>query len=109
MSKLFYDHLIVINEVHDTLLALKMSDEDHFQTLEVIDETVHHHVLDIILTHLPKEHHESFLERITKAPHDKTILKFLNEKSKVAIEDEITKAIKSLKAELLELIKQHSN
>jgi len=39
---------------------------EFLQTLEVIDETVYHHVLDIILTHLPKEHHKSFLERLTK-------------------------------------------
>jgi len=105
MSKLFYDHLIVIEEINDSLVALELPEEDHNQTLSIIDQTIHNHVLDIILTHLPKQHHETFLKLFVKAPHDKTILKFLNEKSKVIIEEEITKAIESLKAELLELIK----
>jgi len=106
MSKLFYDHLIVIEEINNTLVALELPEEDYNETLSIIDETVHHHVLDVILTHLPNEHHETFLEQLASAPHDKSILIFLNEKSPVDIEEEIAKTIDKLKEELLELILQ---
>ena len=63
MSKLFYDHLVNIEEIIIVLSEYDISEDDRQQILSTIDETIHHHVLDIIFTHLPREHHEEFLEK----------------------------------------------
>lgn len=102
MSKLFYDHLIVIGEVATILDGLDPKDRSEF--LALIDETLHHHVLDVILTHLPKEHHDPFLERFHQAPHDKTLLTYLSEKTTVNIEDAITERVEEVKLQTLSAI-----
>ena len=102
MSKLFYDHLLIINEVSAELEGL--DPKERSDLLAIIDETLHNHVLDVILTHLPKEHHEAFLDRFHKAPHDKTLLTYLREKTTVNIEAAITKRVKEVKRQTLTAI-----
>src|SRR3989338_7273636 len=106
MSKLFYDHLIVIEEIITVLDGHDVSDEGKKELLETIDETMHHHIFDTILTHLPKKHHETFLEKVTREPHNESILSFLKEKTTVDIEDEIKKAAKQLKQKIRDEIKK---
>ncbi|MBI2008220.1 hypothetical protein HYS82_01030 [Candidatus Amesbacteria bacterium] len=48
----FYDKLIFIDEITSEL----EESEDREELITIIRETFHHHVLDIILTHLPRSH-----------------------------------------------------
>ena len=96
MSKIFYDHLVGIDEITvlvDSDLAL------------VIDNTMHHHILDEILTHLPVEHHKSFLEKLSHAPHDPGLLIFIQEVTVIDIEKAIKNRAKAVKKELLHTIR----
>ena len=82
MSKVFYDHLVGIENI-TALVDQDMAD--------LIDNTMHHHILDEILTHLPVEHHKTFLERLAHAPHDPGILIFIQEVTVIDIEKAIKK------------------
>lgn len=96
MSKLFYDHLVEIDEITGLV------DRD---LVELIDNTMHHHILDEILTHLPVEHHKTFLERLAEAPSDQGILIFIQEATVIDITQAIRKRAKAVKKELLKEIK----
>ena len=104
MAKIFYDHLVVIDEV--TTLLDSLDTESRNEIISLIDQTLHHHILDTILTHLPKEHHETFLERFHKAPHDPELLVFLKEYAVVDIEKAISEKAKKVKKSLLSEIKK---
>lgn len=104
MAKIFYDHLLAIDE-----LVVELDSLDAINRQEVIslmDETLHHHVLDTILTHLPQEHHTAFLERFHKAPHDPELLVFLKQYIVVDIENEIRKKAQKVKKDLLSAVKK---
>ncbi len=106
MSKIFYDHLIVIEEITTVLDGKSITAEARQEVLSYADQTLHHHVLDVILTHLPKEHHETFLTRFHQAPHDESLLTFLKEKITVDIEKEILSEVQKVKKEIVALIEK---
>ncbi|MBI4130245.1 hypothetical protein HY468_02940 [Candidatus Roizmanbacteria bacterium] len=106
MAKLFYDHLIVIEEITAVLDAHEMTKEEREQLLATIDETLYHHVLDVILTHLPREHHETFLEKLSEYPHHPKLLEFIKEKTIVDIEKEIIKTADKIKKKILKDIEE---
>ena len=91
MSKIFYDHLILIEEIIPQLEPLDSESRD--ELIGIIDATFHHQILDLILTHLPKIHHEDFLTRFHSTPHDEALLDYL--------EARIDKNIKTDKAFIL--------
>lgn len=104
MSKLFYDHLLVIDEILVELDGIDPKDRREFLT--VIDETLHNHVLDVILTHLPREHHESFLDRFHKAPHDPELLSYIQKLTVIDIEKAIAERVKEVKLKTLVAIRR---
>ncbi|KKU95176.1 MAG: hypothetical protein UY27_C0025G0008 [Candidatus Gottesmanbacteria bacterium GW2011_GWA1_48_13] len=55
MAQLFYDHLIVIEEITAVLDEHTLTKEERAELLRLIDQTLHHEILDTIFTHLPKE------------------------------------------------------
>lgn len=105
MSKIFYDHLIIIEEVIAVLDEHKMSPKERTELLQLMDQTLHHRILDVILTLLPKEHHETFLTRFHKAPHDAGLILFLKEHTTVNIEKKILTEANKTKKELIKLLK----
>ncbi len=106
MSKIFYDHLIVIEEITAVLDNHSIVAEKRQEVLTIADQTMHHHVLDVILTNLPKEHHEAFLTRFHRAPHDEGLLSFLKEKTAVDIEKEIVNEAQKVRKEIIALIEK---
>lgn len=106
--RLFYDHLIIeLEDVYVQIHQLKITDQEKHSLAKTIDETSHHHILDTILTHLDKKHHETFLHEFHLSPHDAKHLEFL--KKEIAdIEVKIRKAVSKLKKQLLrEFISQN--
>jgi hypothetical protein len=106
MSKLFYDHLIVIEEVTSVLDEHELTDDEKHEFIELIDETLHHHILDTVLTHLPEEHHEVFLDKLVKHPHHPDLLHFLKERTQVDIEHEIQKTGEKVKRMIMKDLKE---
>lgn len=104
MSKLFYDHLIEIDELEDLIRAQEVESEEKEELYHLVDEMIHHRVLGCILDHLPKEHHEEFLTRFHSAPNDMRIIVFIQIKTprEIDMEEKIREEIQKLKKELLE-------
>lgn len=106
MSKLFYDHLIVIEDLEDEIKRLGLEPEEREEIQQLIDELVHHRVLGCVLDRLPKRHHRHFLDSFHQAPYDEAHLIWLAEKIEGDVEKVIKEEIQSLKKEILEDIKQ---
>lgn len=103
--KVFYDHLVIREEITEELDRYELTIDEREEIVRLVDETLHHHVLDVILTHLPKEKHQKFLAEFHKAPHDPKLLEDLkNDFSD--IEEKISDEAKRIKKELLAEIKR---
>lgn len=102
MSKLFFDHLIVLEEVEAEIKNVAQTREERDELWQLVDETVHHKVLDTILDKLHHSYHEEFLEKFHKAPYDEALLDYLKEKIGENIEEIIRNEIGTLAFELLE-------
>ncbi len=101
MANLFYDHLIGFEEIIAVIEEQNLSANDRRQLLDLIDKTIHHHILDEILTHLPYERHKEFLDRLTLAPSDRGLLIFIKQIAVVDIEKAIQKRATEVKKEFL--------
>lgn len=101
MSKIFYDHLIILEEVESEIKKVSETKEERDELWELVDQMVHHKVFDTILGKLPKTHHEEFLDKFHKAPHDEGIFDYLKEKIGENIEEIIENEIGLLAFDLL--------
>lgn len=106
MAKTFLDHLIILEEVTSELDIYDIGSEERTEFLNLIHHTTHQHILNVILNHLPREHHESFLTRFQNTPHDPELLMFLKREIKADIESEIRSEAARIKKELLSEIKK---
>ena len=106
--KLFYDHLVIIDEVFEEVETLSISDSEKSTLKKLIDEMAHHAVLTHILDLLPRSHHEEFLERFHVAPHDLSIIQYLEKKIEKDIHAEIAAISRKLKEEIRTEFKKHT-
>lgn len=102
--KYFYSHLIEIESIIIELDKLNLSDEQRVHLAHLIDSSLHHTVLDAILSELSEGDKRVFLKYVHEDDHDK-IWKFLNEKVD-NIGDKIKKAAQDLKGELHKDLKE---
>ena len=105
MSKLFFDQLIVLDDLDGEIKKVAKSKEEKEELWQLVDEMVHHRVLGCVLDALPRKNHEEFLEKFHKAPHDESLMDFLREKVGDNIDELIRQEIGGLAFELLEEIR----
>lgn len=101
MSKIFYDHLVAREEIIAVLDQHKLTIEEREELVRLVDENLHHQVLDTILTHLPKEKHEEFLRELHRRPHDLRLLDYIQTHIEIDIIAAIKKTSEKAKKELL--------
>ncbi|EKE04946.1 MAG: hypothetical protein ACD_19C00428G0008 [uncultured bacterium] len=101
MSIIFYDHLIVIKGLDKKIKKLVSSNDEAQELWSYVEELIHHRVLECCLGDLPEENHKEFLEKFHKAPHDKGLLDYLNQKIGKDVEKLIKTEIKKLTKELV--------
>jgi len=106
MSKVFFDHLVIREEITAELDLHAIDPEEREELIQLVDEILHHHVLNVILNHLPKEHHLDFAKRLHEAPHDPGILEYVKTKVTIDIEDELKKHAAKIKKDILADIKK---
>lgn len=105
MSKtFFYSHLIEIESIIIELDKLDLSSEQKAHLTGLIDSSLHHTVVDAVLSQLDPQDKKAFLQSLKEDDNDK-IWKFLNEKVG-SIEEKIKKAADDLKSELHEDLKE---
>lgn len=101
--KVFYSHLLVnYGELAATVEKLTISQAEKSTALEVINQTIHHGVVDAILEHIDGRHHSRILTRITAAPDDPGILDLVNQLATDEIEIILKKRIAAMHLDLME-------
>ena len=75
--RVFYDHLVLIQEVIVELDQHDLDLEEREELIELIDQTVHHSRLDLILSSLPQNKHREFISKFQAAPYDMALLEYL--------------------------------
>jgi len=104
MSKLFFDHLIVFEEIEGKIKKTASSKEEREELWGLVDEIATHKVIEKILDRLPRAHHEEFLELFHKCPHDEiTIFAYLKGNAGESIEEDLKRDLKNLEKDLLKL------
>lgn len=98
MKKHFYTHLIEIDSVYTELDTLPLHKHEKDELIEIVHSTIHHVVIDTILSELTEEDKKTFLNHIHAENHD-AIWKLLNEKTQES-EKKIRLSIENLKKEL---------
>lgn len=101
MKKTFYHNLANVDEIMIVVDEYEVKDVERNHLLHMIENTLHHRVIDTILAHLPKHHHESFLARFTKEPEHKDLLIFIKDQSEVDIEEKIRNTAVVVQTEIL--------
>lgn len=98
MKKQFYSHIVEIDSIVVRLHEMRLSEEEKAHLLALMDSSLHHTILDAILSELSPSDKRLFLQHLASDDHD-AIWKFL--KSKIDdIEGKIQKAAYDLKKEL---------
>lgn len=105
--KQFYTHLIEIESIIIELDKLDLSEEQKAHLAGLIDSSLHHTILDAVLSELTPSDKRVFLNHLKEDDHGK-IWKFLNEKVD-NIEDKIKKAAGDLKTQLHKDLKEAKN
>lgn len=107
MSKIFYDHLIYLEEVEVFVKKTARDLGEREELWGLVDEIIHHKVFDMILGKLPRENHEEFMEMFHKCPYDETyIMTYLKKKADPNIADYIKNGLKDLGKEILDSISE---
>ncbi len=101
MSKLFFDHLVIREEIDIYLDSCRISDEEKAELVQIIDQTLINHILNVILNHLPKNKHAHFVAEFHAAPHDTGHLDYLRLHAHPEIEAEIKRHAQKIKQEIL--------
>ncbi|MBI2196335.1 hypothetical protein HYU45_01855 [Candidatus Daviesbacteria bacterium] len=96
--KQFYSHLIEVESLIVELDKLDLTGEQKIHLAGLVDSSLHHTVLDAVLSELSPEDKKAFLYHLRDADHNK-IWQFLNTKVN-NIEEKIKKAAGDLKEEL---------
>jgi len=106
MSKLFFDHLVVLDEVEVEIKKSAKTKEEQEEMWGLVDEIITHKALDVILGRLHRDHHEEFLGIFHKCPYDETlILGYLKGKVGENIEDILRQELGNITYDLLKEIK----
>ncbi len=105
IRRVFWDKLIEIDDLQAEIEQYKLPRKEKTELLKVVYQTIDIRILDIVLSSLPKEKHQSFLDRLTKKPKHNKLLKFLKENVE-NIEDKIQNLAKEVKKEILEKLQE---
>jgi hypothetical protein len=106
MSKVYYDHLIVLDDIENKIKDIAETREEKEELWQLVDDIIHNRVLVCVLDNLPKDHHEEFLGMFHEAPHSLSLMDYLKERIKDNIEELIKQEIGGLATELLEELQE---
>lgn len=103
--KFFYQKYIVIENLIEELHGLDLSEEERHHLSGLIDGSLHHVILDEILSNLSPSDKKVFLSKMKQDPESEELLEFLNQKID-NIEDKISKVSSDLIKELHEDVRE---
>lgn len=100
----FYHTVIEIESIIASLDELNLSDSEKKHLAELIDSSMHHTILDLVLSELKEGEKEAFLKTMHTEGHEKT-WEFLNTRIE-SIEDKIKESAKKLREKIKDDIKE---
>lgn len=103
--KLFYDHLIVLDDLEIHIKNAVETEEERHELWGIIDEIIHHRILELLLDRLPSEYHDEFLHNFHEHPHDECLIEYLAEKIQDDIESLVQNEAKIISSEIVSEIK----
>jgi hypothetical protein len=98
MKKHFYSHLIDFEPIVIKLTELEFNDEEQAHLLEIAQDSIHHEILDVILSELSEDDKKYFLHLVLDDDHEE-IWVHLNARVE-NIEVKIKEAAQKLQEEL---------
>lgn len=101
MSKIFYDHLIILDKVDVLIKKSANTSEEREELWNLVDQIIHPRVLTVILDNLPTERHDEFLQKFHTSPYDENIITYLNKNAGEDIEKLISNEIKNIEEEII--------
>lgn len=104
MTKHFYSQIVKTESVVVKLHDIQMSEQERLHLISLMDSSLHHVILDAILSELTPVDKQIFLQELAADDHE-AIWKFLRAKIS-GIEDKIKNAAEELKNELHEDINE---
>jgi len=99
--KVFYSHLVIVDDVIKELSAWEIPDIERDEMHKLIEETLHHHTLNVILNHLPAGRHQEFLDIFEKSPESSELMAILKKEIQTDIESAIKTQSERIKKEIL--------
>ena len=102
--KKWYTHLIEIESITKEQDKMDLSSEEKLHLAHLVDSSLHHTILDAVLSQLSNKDKEVFLNHLKEEDHDR-IWQFLNEKVQ-DIEEKIQNAAEELKNKLKKDLKE---
>lgn len=101
--KHFYTHIIDLGDIDREFKILDLTDDEKNHLVLVIESTIHHIIIDTVLTELPDEHKHTFLKHVTDEDH-KSIWELLRSVIKDP-EEQIRYAVNKYKKEIMKDIR----
>ena len=103
--KPFWDELVEIEEIKTRLDEHGLGELEKEHLLEITYQTFDIRITEIILTYLPEEKQQVFLDTFSRKPHHVKLMTFLKEEIE-DIEEKIKELVKEVKEEILDKLKK---
>ena len=101
MANLFWEPFVDIESIRIKIEEQGLKEKEKIKLLDLVHQTFHLRVLDLILSNLPKEKQPSFLDRYCQIPHSYKLLQSI--KQDIAdIEEKLKLLDQELRSEVLE-------
>ncbi len=101
MANLFWEPFVDIESIKIKIEEQGLKEKEKIRLLDLVHQTFHLRVLDLVLSHLPKEKQTSFLDQYCQLPHSYKLLESI--KQDIAdIEEKLKLLDQQLKSEVLE-------
>ena len=107
MKQHFYTHIIEIDSVYTVLDLTNMNKKERDELMVIIEATVHHVVVDTVLSELSEDDKRIFLKHLATDDHE-SLWKHLNSNLK-NIESKILKSVNKVKKDFQKDIKKIIN
>jgi hypothetical protein len=105
MSKIFFDHLIELEDIKSYIDNAAENHEEKEDLWDLVDEYVNHKVLITILTNLDSEYHDEFLLMFLDKPYDTGIIEYLDDRLSCPLCELIVETKSKVNQELEEIFK----
>lgn len=103
MNKLFYSHLVDLQDLEKLLSHESVDENDRTTLLATAHETIHIEVVHFILNNIPHHERHMFLKYVETKPHDDGLWVYVN-KSIDDAESKLTRLITQVKQDFIDAL-----